>query len=78
LLQERGQDPKVHDALARILRENPDETRKLRALRALHVSGGLYEALALEALGRTGASSAPGRSSLLEKRARRRPACSRR
>jgi putative membrane-bound dehydrogenase-like protein len=53
-LQERGPDPEVHDALLRILRENPDETRKLRALWALHVTGGLSEALALEALAAPG------------------------
>ena len=50
LLQERGPDPAVHAALARILAENPDETRKLRALWALHVTGGLSEALALDCL----------------------------
>jgi putative membrane-bound dehydrogenase-like protein len=40
LLQERGPDPAVHAALAKILAENPDETRKLRALWALHATGG--------------------------------------
>jgi putative membrane-bound dehydrogenase-like protein len=50
LLQERGPDPKTHEALAAILRGNPDETRKLRALWALHATGGLTEALAHEAL----------------------------
>ncbi len=45
LLQERGPDKAVHAALAQILAENPDETRKLRALWALHVTGGLDEAL---------------------------------
>ena len=43
ILQERGPDPKVHDRLKRILRENPDITRKLRALWALHVTHGLTE-----------------------------------
>jgi putative membrane-bound dehydrogenase-like protein len=47
LLQERaaaGKDLKVaHAALREILAKNPDETRKLRALWALHVSGGLDE-----------------------------------
>jgi putative membrane-bound dehydrogenase-like protein len=50
LLQERGPDPKVHEALAKILRENPDETRKLRALWALHVTEGATEAVLGEAL----------------------------
>jgi putative membrane-bound dehydrogenase-like protein len=43
LLQERGPDPAVHAALKRILRDNPDVTRKLRALWALHVTNGLTE-----------------------------------
>ena len=43
ILQERGPDPAVHAALKRILRDNPDVTRKLRALWALHVTDGLTE-----------------------------------
>jgi putative membrane-bound dehydrogenase-like protein len=43
ILQERGPDPAVHAQLQRILRENPDVTRKLRALWALHVTKGLTE-----------------------------------
>jgi putative membrane-bound dehydrogenase-like protein len=43
ILQERGPNPKVHGALKKILRENPDVTRKLRALWALHVTNGLDE-----------------------------------
>jgi len=43
ILQERGPDPKVHERLKRILRDNPDVTRKLRALWALHVTHGLSE-----------------------------------
>jgi hypothetical protein len=43
ILQERGQDPAVHTRLKRMLREQPDVTRKLRALWALHVTGGLSE-----------------------------------
>jgi len=43
ILQERGPDPKVHERLKRMLRENPDVTRKLRALWALHVTRGLSE-----------------------------------
>jgi putative membrane-bound dehydrogenase-like protein len=41
ILQERGADPEVHARLKTILRENPDVTRKLRALWALHVTDGL-------------------------------------
>ena len=44
LLQERAAskpEPKVHESLLRILNENPDTTRKLRALWALHATGGL-------------------------------------
>jgi putative membrane-bound dehydrogenase-like protein len=43
ILQERGPDPKVHDGLKRILKDNPDVTRKLRAMWALHVTHGLSE-----------------------------------
>jgi putative membrane-bound dehydrogenase-like protein len=45
LLQERHAagklDSKTHEHLQRILRENPDVTRKLRALWSLHVTGGV-------------------------------------
>ncbi len=47
ILQERGPDPAVHAALEKIVQENPDETRKLRALWTLHVTGGLKESVAL-------------------------------
>ena len=50
LLQERGPDPKVHARLKQILQTNPDVTRKLRALWALHVTGGLSEAERLDLL----------------------------
>ncbi len=53
LLQERAQvrpDPAVHAALLKIIRENSDATRQLRALWALHVTRGLTEAVALETL----------------------------
>ncbi|HEU5145600.1 MAG TPA: PVC-type heme-binding CxxCH protein, partial [Chryseosolibacter sp.] len=40
LLQERGPNKKVHKALKNILNTNPDVTRKLRALWALHVTKG--------------------------------------
>lgn len=43
LLQERGLDANVHARLRRMLRENRDVTRQLRALWALHVTGGLSE-----------------------------------
>jgi putative membrane-bound dehydrogenase-like protein len=43
ILQERGADPKVHERLKRMLRDNTDVTRKLRALWALHVTRGLSE-----------------------------------
>ena len=44
ILQERGPNKKVHKALKEILAQNPDATRKLRALWALHVTKGLTEA----------------------------------
>jgi hypothetical protein len=44
ILQERGPDPKVHARLKAMLQGNPDVTRKLRALWALHVTGGLDDA----------------------------------
>jgi len=50
ILQERGPKPEVQAALAKMLRENPDETRQLRALWALHGVNGLTEAIALESL----------------------------
>jgi hypothetical protein len=40
ILQERGPDPAVHSALLKMLKENPDLTRRLRALWALHDTGG--------------------------------------
>ncbi|MCF2447291.1 plastocyanin/azurin family copper-binding protein [Dyadobacter sp. CY345] len=43
ILQERGPNKKVHKALKEILSENPDPTRKLRALWTLHVTKGLTE-----------------------------------
>ena len=50
LLQERGPDPKVHEALKRILKDNPDVTRKLRAMWALHVTQGFTEGALQELL----------------------------
>ena len=44
ILQERGPDAAVHGKLRRMLAETPDVTRKLRALWALHVTGGTSEA----------------------------------
>ncbi len=43
ILQERGSNPKVHEALKAILTNNPDISRKLRALWTLHVTQGLSE-----------------------------------
>lgn len=43
ILNERGPDKEVHKALKEILYENPDVTRKLRALWALHVTKGLSD-----------------------------------
>ena len=50
LLQERGPKPETTAALEKILLENPDDTRQLRALWALHSQGALSEATALRAL----------------------------
>ncbi len=50
ILQERGPNPEVHAALLKIVRENPDVTRQLRALWALHATRGLNGTLALELL----------------------------
>jgi putative membrane-bound dehydrogenase-like protein len=43
LLAERGGNAAVHEALAKIAFTNSDETRRLRGLWALHVTGGLTE-----------------------------------
>jgi putative membrane-bound dehydrogenase-like protein len=54
ILQERAAAgklaPDTRNGLRKILRENPDVTRKLRALWALHVTGGLDERLRSELL----------------------------
>jgi putative membrane-bound dehydrogenase-like protein len=50
LIQERGLKAEGTAALEKILFENPDDTRQLRALWALHSGGGLSEATALKAL----------------------------
>ncbi len=50
ILQERGPDPEAHKALLAILRDNPDPARKLRALWALHATGGAPEPLLLDLL----------------------------
>lgn len=47
ILQERGSNPKVHQGLLKILTENPDVTRKLRALWALSATEGLNEKILL-------------------------------
>jgi putative membrane-bound dehydrogenase-like protein len=51
LLQERGPDPAVHARLKRMLHDNPDVTRKLRAIWALHATDGLTEPDLLALLG---------------------------
>ncbi len=50
ILQERGPDPAVHKALAKLAFGHADETRRLRGLWALHVTGGLTEARLAKAL----------------------------
>jgi putative membrane-bound dehydrogenase-like protein len=52
LLQERGKlEPGTHEALSKIAFEHKDETRRLRGLWALHVTGGLTEEGICKALG---------------------------
>jgi hypothetical protein len=43
ILQERGGSPEIYAALKKILTDNPDTTRKLRAMWTLHVTDGLSE-----------------------------------
>ena len=50
ILQERGPNPEVHAGLKKILRDNPDVSRKLRAFWALHVTQGLSEPELIELL----------------------------
>ncbi len=50
ILQERGTDQAGREKLTAIALTHADEPRRLRALWALHVTGGLDEALALRAL----------------------------
>ncbi len=50
ILQQRGPNKTVHDALKKILKDNPDVTRKLRALWSLHVTKGLSETELIELL----------------------------
>ncbi|HEV7221966.1 MAG TPA: PVC-type heme-binding CxxCH protein, partial [Pirellulales bacterium] len=44
ILQERGENPALHEALAKLAFEHADESRRLRGLWALHATGGLNEA----------------------------------
>ena len=67
ILQERGPDPKVHARLKTMLRDQPDVTRKLRALWALHATQGLREPDLLELLGHDSEYSAAGRSTCSSK-----------
>src|SRR5690606_18474217 len=50
LLQEGGGNNEVHAGLWKIFNENPDVTRKLRALWALHVTNGISAQQALDLL----------------------------
>ncbi|MBI3467695.1 MAG: c-type cytochrome [Planctomycetes bacterium] len=50
ILQERGGNAEVHAGLAKIALGHADDTRRLRGLWALHVTGGLTEELALKAV----------------------------
>lgn len=50
ILQERGANTEVHRELQGMLKDHPDEARKLRALWALHATSGLTESIALEQL----------------------------
>jgi putative membrane-bound dehydrogenase-like protein len=50
VLQERGGDPEVHGALRDLLDEGRSTRERLRALWALHATGGLDEALGLACL----------------------------
>ncbi|MEX2595261.1 MAG: PVC-type heme-binding CxxCH protein [Anditalea sp.] len=50
ILQKRGPNKRVHKALKKLMDENPDVTRKLRALWALHVTDGLTEKNLLDLL----------------------------
>lgn len=47
ILAERGANPEVHTKLRELLAQNLDESKKLRVLWALHVTGGLDESLLL-------------------------------
>ncbi|ASV29109.1 PVC-type heme-binding CxxCH protein [Maribacter cobaltidurans] len=51
ILQERGGNPEIHTALKKIIDENPDITKRLRALWTLHVTNGLDENYVNELLG---------------------------
>lgn len=50
ILQERGSKPAVHAVLAKTLEQEPDVTRKLRALWTLHATGGFTEKFGLAQL----------------------------
>ncbi|MHC5066420.1 MAG: PVC-type heme-binding CxxCH protein, partial [Planctomycetota bacterium] len=47
VLQERGPDPQVHSALMELMERSDDPRQELRAVWALHATGGLSEPLAL-------------------------------
>jgi putative membrane-bound dehydrogenase-like protein len=50
LLQERGPNDKVHEGLRAILKDSPETSRKLRALWALHATGGVTGEMRLQLL----------------------------
>jgi hypothetical protein len=50
ILQERGGNPEIHSALKNMLRNSASEVHQLRALWALHVTGGLDERTAFPLL----------------------------
>ncbi|MEX0678722.1 MAG: PVC-type heme-binding CxxCH protein [Pirellulales bacterium] len=50
ILQERGPNPAIHKKLSDIALEHPYETRRVRAMWALHASGGFDEKFALACL----------------------------
>ncbi len=50
ILEERGKDPAVHDALKQMIKNSSDDVNQLHALWALHVTDGLDEPYALSLL----------------------------
>jgi putative membrane-bound dehydrogenase-like protein len=77
VLQERAAagklQPGTHAALAKIALEHPDETRRLRGLWALHVTGGLSAEIAQKALSGKGPFERAWAVQLLLDQTRRKP-----